>query len=400
MKRILLLASMVVFIAAGCTKTTIQNEFQKTMDFSVQSGKLTRAIVQNGDGVDENQNFGVFAYGYQTIEEGTTPTADPIMEDVMIKHYAGTEASGETSATPAVWKAAQGVYFWPNDPRTVINFYAYSPASKDKNSTAPRHQQLNGVVSCDVVANNNVPDGIAVTGYVHSNMYVDFMVAEPVTGATYTNPNGGTTGDVDEDDYGKVPVVFAHKMTQIVFNVKPSQDYQGVTFTVKKITLNNIKNKGDYNNKTAPGEWTTTTDMNEGGYVIFPAVKFSAATLDGAPIDADENAIQITTADDLVTEPVTMIPQALVASVVNSEGETEVKGQSFTIEYTIAGDNVANETVVKTIEFKSVTASSAAIDWAPNKKITYILNIGLHEITFEPEVGVWDPIVNSDDLDI
>lgn len=389
---------MVVFIAAGCTKTTIQNEFQKTMDFSVQSGKLTRAIVQNGDAGPgsyyTNQNFGVFAFGYQTIQ-GTTSAADPIMSDVMIKYYPGTEASGEISATPAVWKAAENeaVYFWPNDPRTVINFYAYSPASIAKNAAAPMHQQLNGAVSCDVVADDNVHDGIAVTGYEHSNMYVDFMVAEPVIGATYTNPNGGTTtDDVDEDDYGKVPVVFAHKMTQIVFKVKPSQDYSGVTFTVNSIKLNNIKNKGDYN-VSAANAWTTTSnDVNaENDYVIFPAKMISENTPNGAPgLTADEVATVITTNDVLVTKPVTMIPQTLAADA-----------QSFTIEYTIAGNNVANETVVKNIDFISVTtASSEAIDWAPNKKITYILNIGLHEITFEPEVDVWDTIVDSGDINI
>lgn len=376
MKRFLLLASMVVFIAAGCTKTTIQNEFQKTMDFSVQSGKLTRAIVQNGDDY-EGQNFGVFAYGYQTID-ATTPTADRIMNDVMITY----------SGSPAAWKAATGVYYWPNDPRTKIDFYAYSPASGTINSSAANHQKLNGTVSCDVVANNDVHDGIAVAGYTHSNMYVDFMVAEPVTGATYTNPNGGTTtDDVAEDDYGKVPVVFAHKMTQIVFKVKPSQVYAGVTFTVNKITLNNIKNNGDYN-KTAEGVWTTTDNVNQDGYVIFPAK--SETTSDGAPgLQADETAKPITTNDFLVTQPVTMIPQALAADA-----------QSFTIEYIIEGENVANETVVKTIDFASATPSSIATEWAPNKKITYILNIGLNEITFEPEVGVWDPIVDSDDLDI
>jgi hypothetical protein len=273
----------------------------------------------------------------------------------------------------------------------VINFYAYSPASKAKNSAAPMHQQLNGTVSCDVNTENTVLDGIAVSGYEHSNMYVDFMVAAPVTGATYTEPDGNPSAtDVD----GKVPVEFAHKMTQIVFKVKPSQDYAGVTFTVNSIKLNNIINKGDYNVSEADA-WTTTDPVSRGGYEIFPAKKITtegqSPTPNGAPfLNADQTAKVIATNNVLVTEPVTMIPQAL------AEGP-----QSFTIVYTIEGNNVANETVVKTIDFKSVTtASSATTDWAPNKKITYILNIGLHEITFEPEVRVWDPIVDSDDLDI
>ena len=61
------------------------------MDFSVQSGKLTRAIVQDNKYYEE-QNFGVFAYGYQTID-ATTSAADLIMADVMIKYYAGTDDS-------------------------------------------------------------------------------------------------------------------------------------------------------------------------------------------------------------------------------------------------------------------------------------------------------------------
>jgi hypothetical protein len=322
----------------------------------------------------------VFAFGYST-----THNADAIMSNVMIKYYS------ETQDTPAAWKAAENeaLYFWPNDPNTVINFYAYSPASKTKNAAAPMHQQLNGDVSCDVNTENTVLDGIAVSGYEHSNMYVDFMVAAPVTGATYTEPDGNPSAtDVD----GKVPVVFAHKMTQIVFKVKPSQDYAGVTFTVNSIKLNNIKNKGDYN-VSAANSWTTTAnDVNaEDAYVIFPAKMISVNTPNGSPeLLENQSAEEITTTNVLVTKPVTMIPQALAEDA-----------QSFTIEYTIAGDNVANETVVKTVDFASATSSTVATaSWNPNSKITYVLNIGLNEITFEPEVRIWSPVGESEEMDI
>lgn len=361
MKRLLFVASLAM-LAIGCQKTFVENEVQNSIGFNTEVGKQTRAIVSNNAYLTD-QPFAVYAYGHQLINGEDQPTGAPIMNNVEIK---GTTVNANTT-----WKATTGSYYWPNDPRTSINFYAYSPAqpaSPATPSATAAHQLLTGTV------NHTEANGFSLTDYVHSNMYVDFMVGRPVLGATYSDQDG-TNGNAAT--LTSVPVSFNHQMTQVVFEVKTSSEYAGIDFTVQSIVLNNIGNKATYthetlksvytdnNSKFTNGSWATPTAS--GSFTIFPA-------------DADEDPVVVgnTDAETLKTTPVTMIPQTLVASV------DAVNGQSFTITYTISGTGVATETVVKTLDFKD-----ANVDWDINKKITYKVSIGLQEITFAPTVASW-----------
>ncbi len=344
MKRLILLATMVA-VLASCEKTEIQNEVLTPIGFSSNVGKQTKAIV-DGTTYPGSQPFAVLAYSHQ----GNTVTK--VMDNVEIRKQDGD------------WKASSGKYYWPNDATTTMNFYAYSPAIY---ATAPadieNHMKMNGTITAEATDAN----GINITNYTHTNMYVDFMVADNVTGATYSDQNGNVTGTPD-----KVPVVFKHKMTQILFNVKLNAEYTGVTFTLNSITLNDIQNQGvvTSGNLTAK-DASTTTD-----YVVFPA----KATTDengapGLPNDQTGTLELSTTATGYTTSgimPVTMIPQ-------------DINGKQITVVYSIEGTGVATETVTKTIDLPT------AIAWAANKKITYALTIGLHEILFEPSIIDWNP---------
>ena len=125
MKRFFIIASMAV-LAVGCQKTEIQNEIQTPIGFSTEVGKQTRAIV-DGTNYGTTQPFAVYAYGHQG-----DATATVVMNNVEISY---TAASGEgTSVVPAKWSATGTTkYYWPNDPNTYINFYAYSPAAMTSN---------------------------------------------------------------------------------------------------------------------------------------------------------------------------------------------------------------------------------------------------------------------------
>ena len=221
-----------------------------------------------------------------------------------------------------------------------------------------------------------------MTGYVHANKYVDFMLSSPVVGATYTNTDpAGVTAEVTEGD-GVVPVVFHHQMTQIVFNVKTNQAYNGPVFTVNSIVFNRVNGSATFtqNYRTNYGAWTPSnpTTFNN----VFPAVASEGG------VTSDEVAKAVTDQIVLTTTPVTMIPQELTnTNFTTSDDIVANGGQSFTITYTISGTGVAHETVVKTFEFAD--ASTTAPAWEPNKKITYNLTIGLNEITFSPSVADW-----------
>lgn len=388
MKRLLFIASLAI-LAASCQKTTINAVVEMPIGFSSEVGKQTRAIVSGTEYLTD-QPFGVYAYGHQEIDDVDVPNENPIMANI------------EVSYTAAKW-AASGTtkYYWPNDPRTTINFYAYSPATGTSNQKAAvaNHQKLSFVTGQGNAVTHNETDGLKLVNYDHKNMYVDFMVAAPVIGATYSDQDGegsSTSG------LTSVPVSFAHKMTQVNFTVKIADqaEYPEVNFTVKSIVLNDIvseatysyNNEKDNDNATlawAPGQATSayqvfpaTTDPTEGNdapALVNPAANNIESDVVLHTDDRDNSDALVT----FSTTPVTMIPQAL-------------DDQSFTITYQISGTGVATETVVKTFDL----AGNNLPAWAINKKITYVLTVGLNEITFAPVVVDWDSTNAGGDYNI
>lgn len=352
-----MLASLMVFVAASCTKTNIKNEVESPISFSAESGKLTRAIVQDGT-YPLDQPFGVYAYGKQGNE--TTP----VMSNKEVSY----------SANDTKWSATGDVkYYWPNDPTTTMNFYAYSPfIGNDKTATAP-DKVMNGTIEHTEAA------GLSLSGYTHSNMYVDFMVATPVKGATYSDPDGDQ--NAPSVTSGQVPLSFYHQMTQVIFNVTTDKAYTGITFQIQKITLKGINNTASYvqNYDDAYGDWTATGAAQ---YVIFPAEAANGGVAANETPKDLTNAANAQTFATLTTTGVTMIPQTIADDA-----------QKFEIVYKISGTGVATETVTKEVEF---FVNNTTVQWGPNKKITYTVKIGLNEITFSPSVETWDPIPGNE----
>ena len=408
MKRLIIIASLAM-LAVGCQKTEIQNEVQTPIGFSTEVGKQTRAIVDGAD-YGTTQPFAVYAYGHQGDDEATL-----VMNNVEISHTDAVTGDDGSTTTPAKWAATGSTkYYWPNDPTTTLNFYAYSPALVTSGTAAADHQKLNGTI---VHNETESTVGLTLTGYKHTNMYVDFMVATPVLGATYSNPDADANTTTDKP--GTVPVKFNHQMTQIVFNVTTDKVYPGVTFTVENIQLKNIKNTADYAHSTLTpsyvntsgafthGVWTNqeVTSGNGGPYVIFPADTDNGAVFaeDRATVTTDntlEAAIALAYAENatelvsMTTTGVTMIPQNMVKATTTAVAgqdsyAAETAGQMFMITYSISGTGVAVETVTKHVPFFANDATSA-VNWSPNQKITYTVKIGLNEILFEPTVANWD----------
>lgn len=407
MKRLFFVATLAI-MAAGCQKTFVQNEVQTPIGFSTEVGKQTRAIV---DEYSADQPFAVFSYGY----DNGVANPNPVMDHVEV---------GEVST--GVWKAKDGyTYYWPNDPDNYLNFYAYSPSNGvTLEDTKKEHQKLHFDTQVPLYGvTHDETSGLIITGYDHSNMYVDFMVADPVLKATYVDKNGD--GEEEGDPaISTVPANFHHEMTQINFVVKIADQasYQGVDFTFKSIVFNNVYKKANYTNTSlnkesdgfVTGIWDTSISTPS-EFTIFPVKKYDATNAaNGAPgINADETIVVLHTDNRAATNetpeslkkltfsttPVTMIPQTLIQTVADNPetvGDDEsVAGQSFTINYEISGKGVATETISKTFDFYD---NNATAEWLPNKKITYTLTISLKEITFTPSVTAWDPTTGSYDI--
>lgn len=405
MKRLIFIASLAM-LAVGCQKTEIQNEVLTPIGFSTEVGKQTRAIAdgQTAGGYLLDQPFAVYAYGWQDGDAND----NPVMNNVEIFVQKRTINSVEED----VWAATGDVkYYWPNDPSTTLNFYAYSPALVNTPTAQKDHQKLNGTIKHLETApdDGSATAGFSLTGYKHSNMYVDFMVATPVLKATFGHPDGSDTQLTYAGTAGTVPLTFNHEMTQILFNVTTDKVYPGVKFTITEISLNNIKNKGDYSHATLTnsyvdtdaafthGGWTNLDVEGSDPYVIFPADETNGAVITNtkltetgkttieAPLVLDYTNIPAGQANsankvEVTTTGVTMIPQAITADV-----------QSFTIKYSIEGTGVAEEDVEKTVQLYPTATNATVVHWNVNKKITYKVMIGLNEILFEPSVTAWNP---------
>lgn len=395
MKRFMLFIAMVGFVATSCSKTIVKDEVETAISFSTESAKLTRAIVQDNDYFDA-QPFGVFAYSHQKDEAGDVidEKTTKVMNNVEVYY------DNQTDPSSPVWRASGDVkYYWPNDPRTSMDFYAFSPACSTANVTknlAP-HQQLNGTVAHTEAA------GFSLTDYSHGNMYVDFMLATPVKEATYVDPSG-PAANPNGQEQGEVPLEFNHKMTQIVFSVTTDDVYSGVKFTVEEITLKNIVSNGTYTcNNVGTEAWAAATSPEKDDYTIFPANTDNGAETENdvennvekpLVIDYTTNA-PAQTATVVTTTGVTMIPQNMTQTqipyVAGSDAlESEGNAQVFMIKYSISGTGVAKETVTKHIAFNASDADqNQIVHWNINKRITYKVKIGLNEITFEPTVADW-----------
>ena len=141
------------------------------------------------------------------------------------------------------------------------------------------------------------------------------------------------------------------------FTVTTNAAYSGVEFAVQSITLKGVTNVASYTQgySTSYGTWT---GAGTGDYQIFPAVEtnFGGTNVDEYNHDFDgeqgNDGTLVSSASILETVPVTMIPQAIVASADAdaTAGTAAVVGQKFEIVYTIKGTGVASEVVTKTLD--------------------------------------------------
>ena len=373
MKRFYVTAAIAAsLLATGCQKTYVIDEVRTPIGFSTEVGKQTKAIIKSGTDYND-QDFGVFAYGVV----GTSDENHNVIDGKWSNNFAinndntvmdNVKISKQTADPSYVWKANDGkTYYWPNDSKTTLSFFAYSPYSKANSSENAADAVGMGITPTFTAAN-----GIQLTNYVHNDYKgdkaVDFMVAETL--------NQKYTG-TDKTNNGEVGIQFAHRMSQINFKVAKATGLNGITMKLQSFEMLSINNKADYTDKvtsdetTAP-QWVCAT----GSTANYPVFQYSSTEPIVAEMVIDETC---------KLDPVTMIPQTLVG------GNTPQ--QQVKIVYTISGSGLANETVTKTFMLHTDGLSS----WGINQKITYKITIGMNQITFKPTVADWAEYDSIDD---
>ena len=186
------------------------------------------------------------------------------------------------------------------------------------------------------------------------------------------------SGDIT---YNGVDITFKHALSSIVFKVGTDADYAGadLDFKVKKIEIQGVNNKGNFNENLTDGnnentrnpEWTDQT-----GAVNYIAFEGSFAVPENGT-----DRVEPTGAADLILLP-QLIPD----------------GAMVVVEYTIETMTSGEITQTATFELKPNTDNNT---WTLGKRYTYnIIFGGMEKIYFAPVVEDWDDVESNVDFEI
>lgn len=223
MNRHLLLLPLLALLC-GCSAsddgTTAATQGDPRIGFSVEANGGTRADAE-ATAFPTDRTFRVYAWnstgGSWMMERGTG--GDP---NSNVVSYDNTRHSWYPKYT----------YYWPDD-RTTVDFYAIYPEDVPFNTDSKK---------------------------------IDFT-ATAVTGSDDVLYCKSSTSKLGANHYPTnvyaAEIVFKHALSRIAF---AKQELNGVTLTVKSITLNQIKDKGTFDFDGATPAWTTNNESLNDSY--------------------------------------------------------------------------------------------------------------------------------------
>lgn len=389
MKKVLTAAILAVTTCAfiGCTKNEVKSisDNPQAVRFLPLNGKHSTKAMVDGTTYPKDLPFGTLAY-YLPSGNWNANMADATLYIPISKVV---NKSGATSGN--AWEVEGKEYYWPKS--GLLTFFAYSPFS---------YQEPNGgKLAIESLSGN---DGIQIVDYdVDAHQDTDFMVADIAKDKTANESNGGYTG---------VPIVFRHKLSQIVgINFQTvitntegnlvEHDYSygrstngplqagDIVFKLKKVEVRNLYTKGTYgytDTKADPVTEHWAHQANKKDYTWF----------DKAPeAFAGNKTFNLTykIQDDTRNKYLLVLPQPLI-----TPGTTTLKTTDplIHIEYQVLtysdATNHSTEDVIEDVYLYNIHGSANAIDM--NKKITYNFKINLEnrKIYWAPSVVDWESV--------
>lgn len=224
MNRHLLLLPLLALLC-GCSAsddgTTVATQGDPRIGFSVEANGGTRADAE-ATAFSTDRTFRVYAWdhtgsGSWMMNKGTEGD-----DDSNVVSYDNTRGSWYPKYT----------YYWPDD-QTTVDFYAIYPA--------------------------DVPFSTA-------NKEIDFSTTA-VNGSADVLYCKSSTSKLGANHYPTnvyaAEIVFRHALSRIAF---AKEELNGVTLTVKSITLNQIKDKGTFDFDGATPAWTTNNESLNDSY--------------------------------------------------------------------------------------------------------------------------------------
>ena len=311
---------------ASCAKTeAVYTEVDSEIKLAPVAALQTKANVLaaiDGTTYPTAENFDVYGY-WKNVDAGETYTDGA--------SYFGGEGV-EFVNKGNYWGGAK-TYYWPKN--GALRFAAYSPSSLNL-----AHSQDGDVYSG------------AYTQPSKTNETYDFLVAP--TSESYTAMTAAEN----------VSIVFKHALSWITLKVKAKDAEAAGVFTIKNVTINNVKNTGYFEASMLDGiqndEWKSLGGDEQ--YVVFEGTQ---------AVNGEAAVIENTTAGTLV------IPQATT---------------NVTVVFNQAGVNGTMDMEDMKVTLDLVLDKNEE-PWKPGYHYTYTLIFGLDEILINPSVEDWTEYV-------
>lgn len=401
MKKVLTAAILAVTTCAfiGCTKNEVRSisDNPQAVRFLPLNGKHSTKVMVDGITYPDNLPFGTLAYYLPSGKNWNANKADAtlyIPKSEVVHNNGNWEVKGKT-------------YYWPKS--GSLTFFAYSPFAHEDGT----------LLAVDKVSNTTHDDGIYIENYdVHAHQATDFMVADIAMDKTANESNGGYTG---------VPIVFRHKLSQIVGinfqtvitngNALVEHDYSygrsthgplqagDVVFKLKKVEVQNLYTVGDYV-YSGTGAGTGAGSVAHDGWanqVLSSKEKYH--WFDKTPEAFDGNTtfnLTYKTQDATRNDYLLILPQPLKTSAPTTPTPATTD-PLIHIEYQVLtysdATNHSTEDVIEDVYLYDIHNSASAIEM--NKKITYNFKINLenNKIYWAPSVADWEG-VTYDNIEI
>lgn len=382
MKKVLTAAILAVTTCAfvGCTKNEVRSisDNPQAVRFLPLNGKHSTKGMVDGINYPTGLPFGTLAYYLPSEQNWNANMADATLYIPKSKVV--------HDATSGNWEVEGKEYYWPKS--GGLTFFAYSPFSYAEGGDL-------AVTAITAPAN----DGIQIANYdVDAHQATDFMVAKIAKDKKANEPNGG---------YTDVPIVFQHKLSQIVgINFQTvitngtalvEKDYSNghsagtleagdIVFKLKKVEVKKLYTKGSYVYSTTNVDPVTSDDWmhqdNKQNYTWFDKESAPEAFVGNTTFTLKYNT-QYTSNNEYLL----VLPQpcnSTLSTPTTEDPHIHIEYQVLT--YSDA-TNCSTENVSEDVYLYNI---HGAIE--KNKKITYNFKINLEDrkIYWAPSVENWD----------
>lgn len=334
MKRIILLAASAMAILAGCTRTEIRS-------IADEPQQITFRTIETKATEDFLNTKKFYSYAYFLPKSETWERNNANAQDYI------TGALIAFNTTANAWKADGATYYWPK--QGSLTFFAWTDNTATPTGTYAGCAKDKGITFT------------AYSAFDHKNK--DLLVADiakDMDGKNLTTHQGWKPG---------VPTVFRHVLSNLAFTIKTNDNYAGATYSLKSITLKNIRTKGDYAQGSptatvAENVWTGHVDVKD--MPVFTSAAGQSVSSTAVPLSPSADDFSI------------VLPQKFA----DATPEIEIV---YTITTNYTGTAVV-ETVTETKPLKDIYTEG----WVSGKKYTLNIKLSLNEILWDPSVEGWE----------